>query len=386
MALLSNPEDRFLYSPTEPAAAAPETAATIETPASSATSSAAAPTTTETPAQSSSAGTTTPAAASSPSSQASWLDSFRKEGFNADNEETARAQLLQSHRDAERLRPLAPALSAYQQHAQEFHKWLADQQKSRAVPVQEDWTRKLGWNPPEYNSAWRHQVRQDEKGNLVPVDGAPADIVLKYQQAQQYRQEFIEKFLTNPGETLKPYMQHVAQEMAQAYAQQNVGQYREQQEATQFIDKHQDWLFDKGQDGGVKTVQQLNPQTGRYESQKVLSGYGQKFVQGLQEAAQAGMSPEMQQSYAMQAVQNAYLASPEYVEWAISQRQSVAPAAAPADPRVAANAAFTAAQNPAGAPAKPAGGNSRTAPQAVTRENLESTMLARFREAGIKDF
>ena len=380
-----NPEDRFLFAPDEPAAAAPAAVAT-ETPAASAvTSETPAATTTETAAASTPAQPSSGTTVTQPATQAaSWLDSFRKEGFQATDENVAREQLLQAHRDAERLRPLAPALSAYQQHAGEFHKWLADRQKTQVQPTQQaDWTKQVGWNHPEYNPAWQHQITKDDKGNLIPAPGAPPDIVLKYQQAQQYRQEFIENFLTNPGKALEPYMRHIAQESAQQFAQQGVGQYREQQEATQFIDKHQDWLFDKAPQGGVKTAQVINPQTGRYESQKVLSGYGKQFVEKLQEGAQAGLSPEMQQQYALTSVQNAYLASPEYVDWAISQRQPPAPVA---DPRATANAAFTNKANPAAPPAKPSAGNSREAPVGVNRSNLEQVMLSRFREAGIKDF
>ncbi len=386
-----HPADNFRFSPTEPAvAAAPATTPAVSeptatTPAVSTATATPPPAVASTPAATSAtpAGADSAPAAAQPT-QASWLDSFRKEGFTADNEDTARAQLLQSHRDAERLRPLAPALSAYQQHAGEFQKWLADKQKATTPATQEAWTKKLGWNPPEYNSAWKHQIVTDTNGNMTPAPGAPADVVLKYQQAQQYRQEFSEKFLTDPGEALKPYMQHIAQEQAQQFAQQNVGQYREQQEATQFIDKHQSWLFDQD-NGAPKTIQQINPQTGRYEAQKVLSKYGQAFVQHLQQGQQAGLSTEMQQSYALQAVQNAYMASPEYADYLVQQRATATPAApaAPVDPRTAANAAFIAKTNPAAPPAKGSAGNSTPAPVQVNRNNLEQVMLDRFRAEGV---
>ena len=390
MFFLSHPEDRFLFAPNEPAAAAPATPAAAapasETPAS-ATPSAASVSTTQTPAQSSGT-TSTPAAGAGttvtpPAAAASWLDSFRSEGFQATDEATARTQLLQSHRDAERLRPLAPALSAYQQHASEFHKWLADRQKAQAAPAAtESWTKKLGWNHPEYSANWKHQVHTDDKGNIVANDGAPADLAMKYQQATQYRQEFIEKFLTDPGEALKPYMEHIAKEQAQQFADQGVGQYREKQEATSFIDKHQSWLFDQV-NGAAKTIQQFNPQTGQYDSQKVLSNYGKAFVQHLQVAAQNGFSPEMQQNYALQAVQNQYMASPEYGDYLVAQRATATPGTGtPADPRAAANAAFIAKQNPAKVPTQGAPGNTTPAPVKVTRENLEQVMLARIQAEG----
>lgn len=394
------PRETFLYSPNEPAAAAPP-----ETPAAPAAQAApvSEATTASTPqapqaAQSSVADTSSGAASATPTATPaapSWLEGFKSEGVSFSDENQAKQQLLQSYRDAERLRPLAPALSAYQQHAGEFHKWLSDKQKSPASPAsQEDWTKKLGWNHPEWNPNWQHQITKDAQGNLIPLPGAPADVVLKYQQATQFRQEFIDQFLMNPAKTLEPYMRHVAQEIASQQSQQGVGQFREQQEANQFIEKNSNWLFDKGTDGGVKTRSVLNPQTGRYESEKVLSQWGGMFVQKLQQGAQRGLPPDLQQEFAMQAVQNAYMATPEYITWASSQGQPAAPPAAAAaaatptqaSPRQAANDAFTKRANPAAPPTAQSGGNSKAAPRTVNRNNLEEIMLERFREAGITNF
>ena len=385
MRSLLTPGTDFLYAPTEPAAATPAPATTPE-PAAAATPTepvvASTPSaTTATPVPD--AGTT-PAAASTPAAapQASWLDSFRSEGFQATDETTARQQLLQAYRDAERLRPLAPALTTYQQHAPEFTKWLADKQRQAAPPAVEDWTKKLGWNPPPYDPAWQHQIIKDDKGNLTPAPGAPADVVMKYQAAQQFRQEQIEKFLQNPFEFMAPAIKHVATQIATQHAEQNVNQYREQQEVQQFITQHSDWLFDKGDKGEVKTRQVLNPSTGRYENEKVLSKYGRTFVQSLQQAAQSGLSPEMQQDYALKTVQNEYMASDDYMQWVAKQMAPAAPAAPAASPRQAANAAFTQRANPAAPPASTARGNAVTAPRQVNRENLAEIMLQRIQEAG----
>ncbi len=382
MRSLLTPQDAFLYAPTEPAAAAP---AATETPAATPTPEPAAQqTSTPTPSSVSTEGaTTTPSAVSTPAPapQASWLDGFRKEGFQAADEATAQTQLLQAYRDAERLRPLAPVLSTYQQHAPAFQKWLAEQQR-QAAPAQQDWTQQLGWNPPPYDPAWQHQIIKDEKGNLLPAPGAPADVVLKYQAAQQFRQEQIEKFLQNPYKFMEPAIKHLAVQAAAQHAEQNVGQYREQQEAQQFITQHSDWLFDKGDNGSPKTRQVINPQTGRYENEKVLSRYGQLFVENLQQAAQAGMQPAMQQEFALKSVQNAYMASDEYMQY-LQARANPAPAAPAASPRQAANAAFTQKANPAAPPVSQPRGNAVPAPQTVNRGNLEQVMLQRFQEAGV---
>ncbi len=388
------PKEDFLQAPTEPAAAATPTPAPAATEAPTPSPSPSAPSVaTATPAVASQApsdsapsnagASTTPAAASRPAdAPASWLDSFRKEGFQAADEATAQAQLLQSYRDAERLRPLAPHLSAYQQHATEFQQWLAEKNKRPpAAAESEDWTAKLGWNPPTWDPAWQHLVTKDDKGNLVGVPGAPHDIVVKYQAAQEFRSQQIEKFLQNPYKFMEPAIKHLAQQEASRYSTEGVGQYREQQEANKFIDEHKEWLFDQ-QNGAVKTRQVLNTQTGKYQTEKVLSRYGDLFVQNLNTAAKHGLPPDLQQSYALQAVQNAYMASPEYVKWIQSKQAPASPAAPVTSARQQANAAFTQRANPATPPA-PVGGNATPAPQKVNRENLEQIMLSRFRDAGV---
>lgn len=366
--------DFAVYAPDEKTAAgatSTEQSAAVETPAAAVT---------ETPAAASADTTSAAASAAAPAQAASWLDGFRKEGFDAKDEDSARSTLLQSYRDAERLRPLAPVLSAYQQHSQEFNQWLAERNKQPAKPADQDWTAQLGWNPPPYDPSWRHQLTTDDKGNLVPNPGTPADLVLKYQAAQQFRQDQIEKFLTNPFKFMEPAIRHIAGEIAGQQANQGVSAYREQQEAEHFIASNADWLFNQTKEGGVETRQVINPQTGRYESQKVLSSYGQSFVGHLQAAQQAGLSPDMQQKYALQAVQNEYLASPAYVDWVIAERNKAAKPPA-GTPRQQANEKFNERANPA---AKPNAGNSgqRTAaPTKVTRENLEQVMLQRIQEA-----
>lgn len=344
-------------------------------------------TVTTTPATQTGTQTATPVTPAAPS----WLDSMRTDGFQTQETDEAkvRRQLIQAHQDAERLRPLAPHVSAYQQHATQFHAWLAEQNKKPAAPAAEaDWTAEF-YTHPEWNPNWKHQVTTDAQGNLVAVPGAPADIVHRYQSAQAFRQEQVEKFLTNPFKFMEPAIRKIAGEISSKQSDQGVSQYKQQQEAKQFVSQHSNWLFERGQDGGIKTSSVINPQTGRYESQQVLSQYGQQFVQHLQEAERHGLPPALQQDYALKAVQNAYMASPEYTAYLIAQQsQQAAPAAGAATPaavpqtaRQQANGQFLAKANPAIQPA-PVGGNAVPTTPKVTRENLEQVMLSRLREAG----
>jgi hypothetical protein len=266
--------NKFLFNPNEPtggaaAANAPAAASSptppAQTPASQ-PSAASVPSTTPA-APSGSAITSTPATpvastgsapATTPTPAApSWLDNFRKEGFTTTETDETKIvqQLLQSHRDAERLRPLSPSLSAYQQHQAQFHDWLNGQRTQQPAP-QQDWTAQLGFNPPAGDfDQLRRQVTTDASGNITAVAGAPPDAVARFQAHQSFRQEQAEKFLANPYKFVEPAIRHIASQIAAQQAQQNVGQYRETQEAQTFIQKNGDWLFDKGVKELTGTIQ-----------------------------------------------------------------------------------------------------------------------------------
>ena len=398
----------FRYAADEPVggsspAAAPATpAASAPAPSTTSTPSPAAPAagqTTTVPAASSSSGSAaTPAssggAPATSAPQASWLDGFRAAGYQTQetDESRVRAQLIQDARDAQQLRGLAPLATEYQQHQQEFQEYLKQtwQKKQDAAP--EDWTKQLGWNPPEYDPTWVTQLKRNEDGSIVALPGAPADLPMKYQRYQQWRQAEVDKFIGNPFKYMEPAIKHLAGQIAAEQAQSNVGSYKDQVEAQGFIQQHSDWLFENDSvTGGARQQSRFNAQTGKYDTQKVLSGNGKLFVERMQDYQRQGLSPQQQQQFAFNDVRIAYMSSPEYQNYLLSQRTAPAAepvgGAAPAVPaptaRQQANASFTQKTNPATPPAPSAGGNAVPAPQKVTRDNMADILLKRMREQGV---
>lgn len=391
---------QFLFNPSEPTGGAAATAgatggtsATSDPPAtqSASTTPAASTSPSGTSAATGVAGQGSGSAPAAASTTPSWLDGFKQAGFqtNETDETKVRAQLLQSHQDAERLRPLAPYLSAYQQHAAEFQKYLQDQAQSQKLQSQqqgEDWTAQLGWNPPPYDPNWQYQIKRNDDGSLSVVNGADPAIVAKYQAYQQFRQGEVEKLLQNPHQYLEKTIRHLASQEAQRYANQGVGQYKEQQEANTFIEKNANWLFEQ-ENGAAKINRVLNTQTGQYEERKALTQWGQLFVNKVNELGQAGLPPKLQEQYALQAVQNAYMVSPEYR--ALLAAQGTQPAAQsgtqqqPQTPLQQANGQFIKKANPAAPPAPNpnGGGNNKPSTPKVTRHNMQSVMFQRLQEA-----
>ncbi len=366
------PRNELFFAPTEPAAATTQTTTPAPEPVATPQPSAAIPVSPQPQGDIS-----TPAVPQTPSPP-SWLEGLKKHGVNFSETDEAKVleQIAQSWKDAEQLRPLAPYATQYMQRAGDFQRFLA-QQQPQPQPQQQDWTAQLGWNPPPFDPRWEQMVTRDAQGNLVPVPGAPIDIVPKYQAYAQFRKETADALLSNPGKFMLPYIHAVATQVAQQYASQNVGGYREEVQAQQFVAENAPWLYEKGVDGGIKQAQVFNPNTGRHEYTKVLSEWGNLFRDKVVEYANAGFNVGQQKDFALRDVRLAY---------AMTQLGQQTPAAAPApaanpqSARETANAAFTNARNPAGT--RP-GGNATVPKTPVTKGNLEQIMAQRFKENGV---
>jgi hypothetical protein len=212
---------------------------------------------------------------------------------------------------------------------------------------------------------------------------------MKYQRYQQWRQGEVDKLMADPFKYMEPAIRKIAGEIASKQAEQNVGTYKEQVEAQSFIQKNSDWLFERDGQGGYKSQQRFNAQTGRYDTDKVLSPHGKMFVERLQEYSRQGLSPEQQNRFAFNDVRLAYMESGEYTSYLLSKQQTgqqggaAAGGATPETARQQANAAFIQKSNPATPPAPSAGGNATPAPLKVTRENMHTVLLQRMKEQGV---
>lgn len=60
-----------------------------------------------------------------------------------------------------------------------------------------------GKGQPEYDPAWKYQITQDEKGEYVPVAGAPRDVVEKYRRHLDWRDKQLNDFVADPEAYLK---------------------------------------------------------------------------------------------------------------------------------------------------------------------------------------
>lgn len=337
-----------------------------------------------------------PSAAAVPSSP-SWLDNLRSSGIDAGKDEKealAFIQRIHQERQAlEQLRPYVPHVNAYLQNAQKFNEWQRSQQgqQAPASPSGKPWDKY--WTPPEYNTAWQSQITKDANGNLVPVQGAPPDVVLKYQQYQQYRSEQAQKFMDNPHEYIAPTVEAIARQQAEQIVQQHLKSIQDRQAAQTFTQTHAGWLFDLDPSTGQPKMQmQVDPQTGQTQNVRVLSQWGNQFSQYVQQVTNdqhtRGYHDEAQiQQIAMSLIQR------DFAVWKLnSQQQTPLPqntqatasqATPPLTPQQQANQAFLDRANPPGKQGVPARGNvKQPEPEKVSKRNLERVMREELAKAG----
>lgn len=328
---------------------------------------------------------TTPAATTP-----SLLESLRSQGIDVQgsNDQEAIQALATRWREYQQLQQLAPAARSYLQDRDQYVAWKrqqeAEAQKQRAQDPQQPWYAKW-FTPPEYNPAWERQITTDANGNIVAVPGAPPGVVEKYLNYRQHRQELAEKFMSNPYQFIEEPVKHLAQQMAEQAVQKHLQQYQDQNFAKDFVNQQASWLYDRDQTGNVRVQQVLDPNTGRFVNQPVLSQWGAKLRDYVMEESQRqqnrGYSDlQEQQRNALMRVQ---------LEYAISRVNELekgapsAPAAPPATPRQEANSRFlnTNGGLRPSSPATPPNIN----PPSQPPKDLTERMRERFKQAGVTD-
>lgn len=176
-------------------------------------------------------------------------------------------------------------LRQYQHYMPETMEWLKNkekylewQQSQQAAQVKQPEQPKW-WNPPQVKDTWRQFVIRDpETGKEVIDPNAPLEAQAAIREYQAYTADFAKRFVTNPEDTLKPFIEQVAMQKAQELVQQQLGQYTTQNYVQSLEQRNADWLYD--QNG------QISPEG------QAIQGY-------IEQAAQVGIStPEARWQFA----------------------------------------------------------------------------------------
>jgi len=181
----------------------------------------------------------------------------------------------QAQQQLRQYQDVMPATMEYMQNRQRYQEWLnAQQAQQQKAPEQPKW-----WNPPQVKDTWRNYIIRDPQTGREVIDpNAPLEAKMALQEYQTYTADFAKRFVTNPEDTLKPFIEQVVQQKAQELVQQQLGQYTAQNYVSSLEQQNADWLYD--------TKGQISPEG------RAIQGY-------IEQAAQSGIStPEARWQYA----------------------------------------------------------------------------------------
>jgi hypothetical protein len=153
----------------------------------------------------------------------------------------------ETQRQLQQFQSLIPHTTDYVQNREKYQQWLAAQAEANKPKPQEQpkW-----WNPPSIEDTYKsYIVRDPQTGKEVIDPNAPFEAQQALRKYQDYTANFARKLVTDPENTLKPFVEQVAMQKAQELVQQQLGQYQSQNYVQDLERQNSDWLYNP--DGSV---------------------------------------------------------------------------------------------------------------------------------------
>lgn len=226
----------------------------------------------------------------------------------------------ETQRQLQQYQSIVPGYQEYLRNEKQYREWQRAQ--AEAAKPKEPETPKW-WNPPQVKDTWRNYiVRDPATGKEVISPDAPFEAQQSLREYQAYTADFARKLVTDPENTLKPFVEQVAIQKAQEMVQQHLNQYKSQNFVSDLERQNSDWLYD--QQGNVTRE-------------------GQAIQAYIQQASDIGISsPEARWKYATGMLQRDLL-NMRYQQMAsqgMPPQAMPAPTAQPADPVAQQNMQF----------------------------------------------
>jgi hypothetical protein len=171
---------------------------------------------------------------------------------------------------------VVPYANEYLRNETAFRQWQQEQAKAAQPKPAE--TPKW-WNPPAIKDTYKSFIVRDPSTGKEVIDpSAPYEAQQALREYQAYTADFARKFVTDPENTLKPFVEQVAMQKAQELVQGQLQQYQAASYVSSLDQQNADWLYDPN--GGI-------------------SREGQAVQAYIQQAAQIGIaSPDARWKYA----------------------------------------------------------------------------------------
>jgi hypothetical protein len=238
----------------------------------------------------------------------------------------SRQGYLESQRILSQYQNLIPQANEYLRNKAEYEKWQTAQ-LAAAQPLPEP--KKKFWDPPSVEESYKsYIIRDPQTGKEVIDPNAPYEAQQALRKYQDYTANFARKFVTDPENTLKPFIEDVAMQKAKELVEQHLGQYQATNYVQDLERQNSDWLYN--QDGSV-------------------SREGQAIQAYIQQAAELGIgSPDARWKFATGMLQRDLLniryqqmqQMPSQMPPQMGQGYPAAPEPPPADPVAESNMQF----------------------------------------------
>lgn len=182
----------------------------------------------------------------------------------------------EAQRQLQQYQQVVPYANEYLRNETAFRQWQQEQAKAAEPKPAE---KAKWWNPPAVDDSLKgYIIRDPQSGKEVIDPNAPISAQEKLRAYQDYTANFARKFVTDPENTLKPFIEEVAMQKAQELVQQQLNQYKTSNYVSDLERQNSDWLYD--QSGNI-------------------SREGQAIQAYIQQAAEIGIgSPDARWKYA----------------------------------------------------------------------------------------
>jgi hypothetical protein len=188
-------------------------------------------------------------------------------------------------RQLQQYQSIVPHATEYLQNKQAYEQWKSAQAQAQAqAQAPKPAEKPKWWNPPSVDESYKSWIIRDpSSGKEVIAPDAPYEAKVALQKYQAYTADFARKFVTDPENTLKPFIEDVARQKAEELVQAQLGQYTAKNYVQSLEQQNADWLYD---------------QTGN------VSQEGQAIQAYIQQASEIGISnPEARWKYATSMLQ-----------------------------------------------------------------------------------
>jgi hypothetical protein len=150
---------------------------------------------------------------------------------------------LESQRVLSQYQNLIPQANEYLRNKAEYEKWQAAQREAAQPKPAE---KPKWWSPPSVEESYKsYIIRDPQTGKEVIDPNAPYEAQQALRKYQDYTANFARKFVTDPENTLKPFIEDVAMQKAKELVEQHLGQYQAKNYVQDLERQNADWLYDE---------------------------------------------------------------------------------------------------------------------------------------------